>query len=110
MIDRAIVPEPGAIRPFHFPHVERSVLSNGLTLLSVDHGGIPLVTARLVLDGGATRDPAELAGLAHLTAHTIDSGTSKRDARSISWALESLGAYFDVGTGWDTMSISCTAE
>jgi zinc protease len=109
MIDRAIVPAPGAIRPFHFPRVERSTLANGLTILSAAHGAVPLATARLVLDAGATRDPQEMAGLAQLTAHTIDGGTSKRDAEGISWALESLGAHFDVGTGWDTMGLSITA-
>jgi zinc protease len=109
VIDRATVPAPGAIRPFHFPRVERAVLSNGMTLLTAAHGAVPLVTARLVLDAGATREPLDMAGLAQLTAHTIDGGTTKRDAEGISWALESLGAHFDVGTGWDTMGLSVTA-
>lgn len=108
-VDRSIAPAPGPIRPFHFPGVQRENLGNGLTLIMAPHGTVPITTARVVTDAGASREPAELAGVAHLMANTIDAGTGKRTSEQLSWDLERLGAHFEAGTGWDAMGLTITA-
>jgi zinc protease len=108
-LNRATVPEPGTIRPFHLPRVERETLSNGLSLFTAEHGIVPLTTASIVLDAGATREPQELAGIAHLVANTIDAGTGSRDAEQLSWDLELLGAHLEATTGWDAQALTITA-
>jgi zinc protease len=108
-LDRSQPPPPAEGRPFTFPDVERSRLANGLELFTARHGTVPLVTARIVIDAGVTREPAELSGVAHLVAHTIDAGTTHKDAQRLSWELELLGAHLDVSTGFDATAISVTA-
>jgi zinc protease len=105
-LNRTQPPPAAAVRPFRFPEVEHSRLSNGLSLFSVPHGTVPIVTARVVLDAGVTREPPGLGGVAQLVAHTIDTGTRAKDARALSWELESMGAQLEVATGFDATSIS----
>lgn len=47
---------------------------------------------------GGRDDPEELAGLCHLNEHMVFKGTERLDARSISYAAESLGAEFNAFT------------
>lgn len=108
-IDRSVAPAPGPIRPFHFPRVQREQLDNGLTLFIADHGTVPITTARVVTDAGASREAAELSGVAHLVANTIDAGTGARTAQQLSWELERLGAHFEASIGWDAMGLTITA-
>ena len=91
-LDRSRAPAPAKAYPFHFPEVDRTRLANGLELFTARHGSVPLVTARIVLDAGVTREPAELAGVAHLVAHTIDAGTT----------TQGFGAVFTVTLPRDT--------
>ncbi|MGH7466829.1 MAG: M16 family metallopeptidase [Longimicrobiales bacterium] len=106
--DRTQPPPAAAVRPFRFPDVGRLHLDNGLSLFRAPHGHVPIATARIVLDAGVTREPPELAGVAHLVAHTIDTGTRIKDARQLSWELESMGAQLEVATGFDATSVSVT--
>ncbi|MEX2281990.1 MAG: pitrilysin family protein [Gemmatimonadota bacterium] len=108
-LDRSQAPAPARVHPFTFPEVQRSRLANGLELFTARHGTVPLATARIVLDAGVTREPAELGGVAHLVAHTIDAGTTHKDAERLSWELELLGAQLEVSTGFDATAISVTA-
>lgn len=108
-LERSQAPAPTAVHPFTFPEVERSRLASGLELFTAKHGSVPLVTARIVLNVGVSREPAELAGVAHLVAHTIDAGTTHKDAQRLSWELELLGAHLEVSTGFDATAISVTA-
>src|SRR5262245_15213825 len=107
-LDRTTAPAPASVRRFEFPAMERSQLTNGLSVLTAQHGTVPLATARVVFDAGVTREPGELAGVAHLVAHTIDTGTTNRDARALSWELEHMGAQLEVATGFDATAVAVT--
>lgn len=100
-VDRSRPPAPGPVRPFRFPHVERTALPNGLNVLAARHGQLPLVAAALVVEGGASGEPAASAGLAHLVARALDSGTRDRSADQLAWALERLGVEFHAEARWD---------
>ena len=108
-INRTQAPPPAAVRPFEFPAVERDTLATGLTMLTAQYGSVPVVTARVVVDAGVGREPGELKGIAHLVARTIDGGTSRRDADTLSWDLELLGARFEAVAAWDCTTLTVTS-
>jgi zinc protease len=101
-------PAPAAIRPFHLPSLERSSLDNGLNLISARHGPMPLVTAALVLEGGASQEPASRAGLATLTGRALETGTARRSGDRLAIELERLGVEFDADVSWDAVVLSLT--
>lgn len=49
--------------------IRRRVLGNGLEVIVVPSGGVPLATVELVVKNGAFTQPPEYAGLAHLFEH-----------------------------------------
>ncbi|HET9852278.1 MAG TPA: hypothetical protein VFP56_07210, partial [Candidatus Limnocylindrales bacterium] len=67
-------PTHGEPRPFHFPTFERTQLSNGLGLITVDLPGRALVTASLILPAGAADEPEELGGVTSLMARALTEG------------------------------------
>ncbi|HEX6769255.1 MAG TPA: pitrilysin family protein, partial [Candidatus Binatia bacterium] len=87
---------------------KRSVLSNGLVLLTSEQRALPMVSIELLIDAGARHETAEHAGLAHLTSKLLTDGTAKRNALQISETLEFIGASLDTGCGDDLASISMT--
>ncbi len=86
---------------FALPPVQRTVLDNGLVVLVCEEPSLPVVTIRLLTDGGSRRDPDGRAGLAHLTARSLLLGTSKRKAASINEELDFMGASLNTGADRD---------
>ena len=110
--DRARAPEPGPVRPFDFPAVTRERLEGdgAPEILVARHGKVPLVTAALIVEGGAGAEPPELAGIARLTADALEAGTAHRDVEALAWELESLGVQLDTAAGWDAASVAITVH
>jgi zinc protease len=98
-------PVPGIPRPYEFPPVVASRLANGLTVLSVDLPGRPLVSASLVLRRGAADEPAAMAGATVLAARALSEGTERYDAIALVEAAERLGASLHAEAGWDSLTI-----
>jgi len=105
-IDRTIAPQPGPPRPYHFPHVARRTLDNGLRLLVAENHNAPLVSVRSLIRSGADYDTPDLAGLASLTAELLDEGAGNRDAVRLAEDLGLLGASLGSGADWDASYIS----
>ena len=101
-------PSPGRPRPYHFPPFERTHLANGAQLLTVDLPGRPLMAVRVILEGGATYEPAERAGASVLAAHALTEGTERHSALELVEAAERLGAELGAEAGWDSVSVSLT--
>jgi len=99
-------PTPGHPRPYEFPAFERSVLSNGLTVIVAPMPGRPLVTASLLLRNGAADDPPEMAGATSMAARALSEGTERYDAIALVEATERLGAGLHADAGWDAATIS----
>jgi zinc protease len=104
--DRSRAPEPGPVRGFQFPRVERSSLDSGLTVLSAHKGDLPLVTVRAVLDAGATVERRGEEGLAWLAAQALEAGTAERSGEALAWQLERLGAQLETSATWDGAHVS----
>jgi predicted Zn-dependent peptidase len=105
-IDRTTAPQPGAPRPYHFPHVVRRTLDNGLRLLVAENHNAPLVSMRTMMRSGADYDTPELAGLASLTGELLDEGAGSRDAVRLAEDLGLLGASLGSGADWDASYVS----
>ena len=108
--DRSTPPPVAPIRTFRFPRVERRSLDNGITLYTADHGDLPLVTVRAVIDAGAASEQAGEEGLAWLTAHALAGGTRERSGEALAWELERLGAELETSSTWDAIHVELTTR
>jgi zinc protease len=105
-IDRTTAPPPGSPRPYHFPHVTRATLGNGLRVLVAENHNAPLVSLRGLIRSGADHDTKELAGLASMTADLLDEGAGSRDAIRLAEDVGLLGGAMNTGADWDATYIS----
>lgn len=87
---------------------KRSVLSNGLVLLTSEQRALPMVSIELLIDAGSRYDGANQEGLANLTSKLLTYGTKRRTAVQISETLDFIGAGLEAGSGQDVASISMT--
>jgi predicted Zn-dependent peptidase len=97
-------PKAGVPRPYQFPAFERTRLANGLTLITVQLDGRPLVSANMVLLNGAADEPATEAGATVLAARAMSEGTERFDAIALVEAAERLGASLHAEASWDAMT------
>lgn len=104
--DRSIAPVPTEPRPYHFPHVTRTTLPNGLRLLVAENHNAPLVSLRALVRSGADHDTVQSAGLASITADLLDEGAGSRDAIQLAEDIGMLGAAMMTGAEWDASYIS----
>lgn len=101
-------PPPGPAPTLSLPTPSSQRLANGLEVVSIHRGGLPLVTAELLLRQGSAMDPQGKAGLAQLTATLLTRGAAGRSAPQIAAAAEALGGSLDAEAGWDHSSVGIT--
>ncbi|GAP15416.1 predicted Zn-dependent peptidase [Longilinea arvoryzae] len=77
--------------------ITRSVLPNGIILLTRSNYNSPSVVVSGYLPSGSIFDPREKLGLAHFTALALMRGTQKHTFQQIYDALESVGASLGFG-------------
>jgi predicted Zn-dependent peptidase len=107
-VDRSQLPPLGPNAAFHFPAINRRLLSNGLDVRVIAHRHVPVVSAALLIPGGTAADPADRPGLAAFTADLLDEGSGGRSALEVSDLLARNGADFDVDVGADGIVVSLT--
>ena len=98
-------PEAGQPAALRVPDRHDARLSNGLSIVVVDLPGRPLVSASLIVTGGAAEEPADLAGATVLAGRALTEGTARRDAIELVEAGERLGASLHAEAGWDALSV-----
>ncbi|HEV7934998.1 MAG TPA: pitrilysin family protein [Actinomadura sp.] len=99
-------PTPGPIPPWTFPAAEPGRLGNGLASL---RGNLPdrrLAAVRMVLDAGASREPADLDGVATLTARALLEGTEAGGGTALTAALDRLGATLNTGADLTALRVA----
>ncbi|HEY6189793.1 MAG TPA: pitrilysin family protein [Pyrinomonadaceae bacterium] len=94
-------PPPSAPRSVTLPKPVEKTLKNGLRVIVIERGEVPLAAAQLLIKTGGEADPPELAGLANLTADLLTEGTATRTAPQIAEAVEMLGGSIESGGLWD---------
>jgi zinc protease len=94
-------PPPSAPRPVTLPRPFEKTLKNGLRVIVIERGQVPLASAQLLVKTGGEADPPELGGLANLTAGLLTEGTATRTAPQTAEAIEALGGTIESGGLWD---------
>ena len=92
------------------PPYTRQVLPNGVVVDLTPRPGVPLVSFRVLVKGGAESEPANLAGLASVTAQLLRKGTAKRTADQFSEELDFLGGTFQTPEATQSPATVITAE
>jgi zinc protease len=96
-------PQPATPR-LTLPSVDTARLANGLTILVARNAEVPVVTANLVIDGGA-RTETDLHGIATFTAGMLDEGAGGKNGLELAEAVEFLGASLGTGAGWESFNV-----
>lgn len=89
MTGLAVTPEQG---------VMRTVLPNGLTVLSESVPGVRSVAFGAWVRAASMHEPPEHMGIAHMLEHMVFKGTTRYSARELALALEVLGGSLDAYT------------
>jgi len=90
-------------------HLTRSVLPNGLVVLSERMAGAPACSLGLWLRRGSAGESGWPGGITHLLEHMVFKGTATRDARTISMDIEGRGGQLNASTGRGNTSFYCGA-
>ncbi|HET7568069.1 MAG TPA: pitrilysin family protein [Gaiellaceae bacterium] len=92
---------------------ERSVLDNGLRVLTADLPHAQSVTVMVMLAAGSRYETAETNGIAHFAEHMFFKGTERRPtARQIAGEIDAIGGEFNAFTGKEYTGyyVRCAAE
>ena len=82
------------------PHaaLRRTVLPNGLTVLSEHMPGVRSVALGAFVRAASLHEPRDRMGVSHMLEHMVFKGTARRSARELALALEVLGGSLDAYT------------
>lgn len=86
--------------------IQRTVLSNGITVLVAENPVADIIAARLFIKAGSSWEAPTQAGLAHLLSNTITKGTQKLSSFEIGDRVESLGASLSTDAAGDYFVLS----
>jgi len=78
--------------------LQRSVLPNGLTVLSEFMPGVRSVAIGAWVRAASLHESRDRMGVSHLLEHMVFKGTRRRSAREIALSLESVGGSLDAYT------------
>ncbi|NNK45482.1 MAG: insulinase family protein [Altererythrobacter sp.] len=106
---RMAPPGPGDVPAVAAPEIVERSLSNGIKVVAVKTGDVPIATITMLVPGGSKTDPRAKAGVAQMAAGLADKGIEGMDEVAIAARFESLGASFGGGAGSDGTSFSLTA-
>jgi zinc protease len=101
-------PPLGAAPALTIPSLERATLPNGLTIIVARNAEVPLVEARLLIDGGA-RIAGVPPGLATFTASLLTEGADGMSALQLAEEIAFLGASINAGAVWEQFGITVRA-
>ena len=102
---RAQPPGPSAERAWTAPVAQKLALSNGIPVLFVQQGDLPLLTVQVVIHAGLSANPPGKAGLSGLTANLLDEGTKRRDGATLAADASGLGATLSTLSEMDKMVV-----
>ena len=86
--------------------VVRSVLPNGLILITAENRVAPSVAIKGYVLAGPVQDPTAKAGLAYLTADLVTRGTGAHSAADLAERLDFLGASATIQAEQETVGIT----
>jgi predicted Zn-dependent peptidase len=78
--------------------IKKTVLDNGLTIVTEDIESVKSVTAGIWVKTGSRHEDDGLAGITHFLEHMLFKGTEKRSSYDIALSMESVGGYLNAFT------------
>ena len=78
--------------------IRKTVLDNGLTLLTESMPHVRSVSLGVWLRRGSRDEPARLNGISHFIEHLVFKGTERRSARDIALTMDRVGGQMDAFT------------
>lgn len=87
---------------------KRTVLDNGLVLLTSEQRALPMVSISMLVNAGSRYEGAGQGGLANLTARLLTYGTQRQSAVQISESLDFIGAKLSTDCGDDVADVNLT--
>ncbi|HUI26496.1 MAG TPA: pitrilysin family protein [Candidatus Kryptonia bacterium] len=79
--------------------VSRSVLSNGLRVLSEAMPGVPSATVGIWVENGSRYENEQQNGISHFLEHLFFKGTDRRSAAAIAEEIDAVGGVLNAFTG-----------
>jgi zinc protease len=92
-------PTIGAAADYIPPSATSQTLDNGATLWVLPKPGLPLISLRMVVDGGKAADPVGMPGLTSFTDGMLTHGAADKDATAYAAAAEDAALSISFGTG-----------
>jgi predicted Zn-dependent peptidase len=80
------------------PRLDRTVLPNGLTVVSEQVPGVRSMAIGAWVKSASVHETREVMGVSHMLEHLCFKGTGRRTAKQIASSLESLGGSLDAYT------------
>jgi zinc protease len=105
-LDRSVRPTPPANPLVAMPDFWEESLPNGIDFIGSETSEVPLVSLRLVFEGGHLLEDPSQYGLAQLTAAMMNEGTENYSAEDFEKELDKLGSVIGVGAGNETFTIN----
>lgn len=78
--------------------VQRTILENGVRLVSEEVPGMPSVTVGIWVENGSRDEAPEENGIAHFLEHLFFKGTERRTAAAIAEEIDAVGGVLDAFT------------
>jgi predicted Zn-dependent peptidase len=88
------------------PHIERSVLPNGLVIVVEPMAHMRSVSVGIWVRAGSRGEPKNLNGIAHFIEHMVFKGTQSRTAEEIAREMDSVGGLLDAFTSKEMVSFN----
>ena len=104
--DRTVKPQPGTSPLVTMPAYWEDTLPNGVKVIGAKSTEIPLVSIRLVFEGGRLAETPAQFGLASLASQMMNEGTETRSAEEFEKELDKLGSTIGVGAGNESLSVN----
>jgi predicted Zn-dependent peptidase len=79
--------------------VQRTVLDNGLRLISEEVPGMPSATVGIWVENGSRDEALQENGVSHFLEHLFFKGTERRTAAGIAEEIDAVGGVLDAFTG-----------
>jgi len=101
------MPQAGPPRSVPLPHSREIRFASGLRVIAFSRDEmreslhIPLISALLMLNRGAAKDPPQLPGVAAMTSTLLRQGTDRHSALELDLAIDAIGARLDRSAGYD---------
>ncbi len=92
----------------HTDHFHRTVLKNGLRVISEEMPEARSVSVGIFVEVGSRDEPEELAGIAHFIEHMAFKGTTRRNPLQISKEIEASGGNLNAFTGRELTGFHAT--